>query len=63
MSEGHHVGIDEHALGPAAEITATVSEAPSENAPPLLEVTGLRTYWCGSSPPRFGTLANGGGGG
>ena len=43
--EEHHAGIDADALGPAAEITATVSEAPPETAPPLLEVRGLRTWF------------------
>ena len=43
--EQHHAGIDAEALGPAAEITATVSEAPPETAPPLLEVRGLQTWF------------------
>ena len=42
---GHHAGIDADALGPAAEITATVSEAPPETAPPLLEVSDLQTWF------------------
>ena len=41
----HQVGIDGEALGPAAEVTATVSEAPPETAPPLLEVADLRTWF------------------
>ena len=41
----HHAGIDDDALGPAAEVTATVSEAPPETAPPLLEVSDLRTWF------------------
>jgi oligopeptide/dipeptide ABC transporter ATP-binding protein len=41
----HHVGIDEEALGPAAEITAAVGEAPPETAPTLLSVSGLRTWF------------------
>jgi peptide/nickel transport system ATP-binding protein len=42
---GHHIGIDDAALGPAAEITATVSEAPPETAPALLDVRDLRTWF------------------
>ena len=33
------------ALGPAAAVTTTVSEAPPETAPPLLDVRGLRTWF------------------
>ena len=33
------------ALGPAAAVTTTVSEAPPETAPPLLEVRDLRTWF------------------
>ncbi len=40
-----HVGIDDEALGPAAELLHAVSEAPSDSAPPLLEVSGLRTWF------------------
>jgi oligopeptide/dipeptide ABC transporter ATP-binding protein len=43
--EEHQAGIDAEALGPAAEITATVSEAPPETAPALLEVRDLRTWF------------------
>ena len=45
IPEEHHAGIDAEALGPAAEITATVSEAPPETTPPLLEVRGLQTWF------------------
>ena len=44
-NDGSVVGIDAEALGPAAEVTATVSEAPPETTPPLLEVADLRTWF------------------
>jgi peptide/nickel transport system ATP-binding protein len=41
----YRVGIDEDALGPAADVTAAVSEAPPETTPPLLDVRDLRTWF------------------
>jgi peptide/nickel transport system ATP-binding protein len=45
MTDEHHAGIDVEALGPAAEVAAAVSEAPPDTAPPLLEISDLRTWF------------------